>query len=79
MLGIMNYGMCMLLCYVKYHALERVCCVILGIMLCGMCMLLRALEHVCAAVCFQVRCMRTFNVSAVCSLTCNFVYPEQYL
>jgi len=47
--------MCILLCYVRYHALERVCCVILGIMLCGMCMLLchvryHELRHVYAAV-----------------------------
>jgi len=78
-LGIMLCDMCMLLCYVRYHALERVCCVILGIMLCDMCILLRALEHVCAAVCFQVRCVRVFNVSAVCILTFNVVYPKQYL
>ena len=58
-LGAILCDMCMLLCYVRYHALERVCCVILGIMLCdmcmlGTCMLLRALEHVYADVSFQV-------------------------
>jgi hypothetical protein len=56
-LGAVLCDMCMLLCYVRYHALERVCFVILGNMLCDMCMLLcyvryHALEHVCAAVSF---------------------------
>ena len=41
-------------CYVRYRVLECVCCVILGIILYDLCMLLRASEHVCAAVCFQV-------------------------
>ena len=56
-LGAILCDMCILLCYVRYHGLERVCYVILGIILCdmcmlGKCMLLRALEHVCDALSF---------------------------
>jgi hypothetical protein len=48
---------CMLLYYVRYRAWNV--CAVLGLVLCdvcmlGACVLLRALEHVCAAVCFQV-------------------------
>jgi hypothetical protein len=71
--------MCMLLCYVRYHALRHVyAAMFLGVMLCDMCMLLcfvryHALRHVYARNMFSASCLGTYVCCVISGMmrSCN--------